>query len=58
MTRSPRFSYDVWYALGQGYGVEDIAIRLGHPPHEVRREIADLREAGTLRAALNLGGRK
>lgn len=58
MTRSPRFSYDVWCALGQGYGVEDIAIRLGYPPHEVRREIADLREAGTLRAALNLGGQK
>ena len=58
MTRSPRFSYDVWYALGQGLGAEDIAIRLGRPPHEVRREIADLREAGTLRAALNLGGRK
>ena len=57
MTRSSLAS-DVWRALGQGLGAEDVAAILGRPPHEVRREIADLREAGTLRAALNLARQK
>lgn len=36
--------------LGQGYGVEDIALMIGHPVDEVRAQVALWRRQGMLRA--------
>lgn len=43
--------------LGQGYGVEDIAVRLKVSADDVRKEIADLRATGRLRSVLKIGQR-
>ena len=40
--------------LGQGFGVEDIALRLKIGASEIRDEISRLRESGKLRAVLGL----
>ena len=40
--------------LGQGLGVEDIALRLKANQSEIREEITKLREGGKLRAVLGL----
>ena len=58
MTRPSSLASDVWRALGQGLGAEDVAAIHGHPLHEVRREIAQLRERRMIRAALNLARQK
>ena len=47
----------VIYQLGQGYGVEDIAVRLKVSADDVRKEIADLRATGRLRSVLKIGQR-
>ncbi len=45
----PRFRDRISALLGQGFGSEDIAIRLKCAPELVRREITRLREEGRLR---------
>lgn len=47
----------VIYQLGQGMGVEDIAVRLKVNADDVRKEIADLRATGRLRSVLKIGKR-
>jgi DNA-binding transcriptional regulator LsrR (DeoR family) len=39
--------------LRQGYGVEDIAIKLNCTAERVRREVAKLRATGTVLAVIN-----
>ncbi len=41
--------------IGQGYGVEDIAVRLKINADDVRKEIAVLRATGSLRSVLKIG---
>jgi len=48
--RNSMWQHTVRKMLGQGYGVEDIAVRRGYEPDDVRREIKILREAGELAA--------
>ncbi len=40
--------------LRQGFGVEDIAIRIGCTAERVRREVNNLRQTGRLRDVLGL----
>lgn len=43
--------------LRQGFGVEDIAIRIGCTAERVRREVNNLRQTGRLREVLGLAER-